>query len=289
MAQAFTLRQGRGRLGADRRRQVAHRLPRRRDHAGAAADQGAARRRIAAELRNAARRTRRSIDYVAALQKRLGVAHQRGRVQAASPARRRDAIAPPRSRVGQRHRLEHAIEPEPRRRGRAPWRRMPPLDAFADALRRGRAAGRLDAPRRRPRDAGLGLPQARRRQADELPARIGRRRRRARALLDHRPRARPRLARQRRQGRDQPHARRRSPTPSSPSAQPTLASLRALLAEVAHRAAGRAAADGRRRLRLHGLRHRPPDRAAAERAARRARRARQRADAADARWSSSTP
>ncbi len=51
--------------------------------------------------------------------------------------------------------------------------------------------------------------------------------------------------------------------------QPTLAALRALLAEFADRAARRVAADGGRHLRLHGLRHRAPDGAAARHAARR--------------------
>ena len=71
----------------------------------------------------------------------------------------------------------------------------------------------------------------RRRPADELPARVGRGRRRARPLFDHRARSRPGL----------PHQRRRRPrstaTPLSapdafaPCNEPPLAALRALIAE----------------------------------------------------------
>ena len=53
------------------------------------------------------------------------------------------------------------------------------------------------------------LPQARRRPADELPARIGRGRRGARALFHHRARSRPGLARTA-QRRNQPHRAHRS-------------------------------------------------------------------------------
>ena len=74
------------------------------------------------------------------------------------------------------------------------------------ALSQGRAAGGVDAARRRPRDAGVGGAEAERRAAHELPAGIGGGRRRARALLDHRHRSGRRLARLRRPGRDQPAA-----------------------------------------------------------------------------------
>ena len=57
------------------------------------------------------------------------------------------------------------------------------------------------------------------------------------------------------------------PTAFAPSPLPALASLRALLAEVGDRAAAGAAADGRRHLRLYGLRHGAADRASAERQA----------------------
>ena len=62
---------------------------------------------------------------------------------------------------------------------------------------------------------------------------------------------------------------------------PTLESLRALLAQSRIVLPRRAAADRRRRHRLHGLRHRAADRAPPEREARRARRPRQRVRAAD--------
>ena len=67
--------------------------------------------------------------------------------------------------------------------------------------------------------------------ADELPARVGRGRRGARALFDHRARARPGLARERRARRDQPRGALASPTRSSPAPSAPLAALRALIAE----------------------------------------------------------
>ena len=57
-----------------------------------------------------------------------------------------------------------------------------------------RAAGGVDDAGRRPRNAGLRLSQARRRQTDEFSSGVGRRRRRARPPFHHRHRARPDLA-----------------------------------------------------------------------------------------------
>ena len=114
------------------------------------------------------------------------------------------------------------------------------------ALSQGRAAGGVDAARRRPRDARLGGAEAERRAAHELPAGIGGGRRRARALLHHRHRPRRRLARLRRQGRDQPPAADRPRRLRGREAADAAVAARAAGA-VAHRAAGRPAADRRRR------------------------------------------
>ena len=110
-------------------------------------------------------------------------------------------------------------------------RGVPARAAFTERYRKGAAAGGVDAARRRPRDAGVGHAEAQRRAAHELPAGIGGGRRRARPLLHHRHRPRRRLARVRRQGRDQPPAADRPRTPSRPTKLPTLESLRALLAQ----------------------------------------------------------
>ena len=80
-----------------------------------------------------------------------------------------------------------------------------------------RGAGGVDHAGRRSRDAGVGLPEDRRRPADELPAGIGRRRRRARPLFDHRARARHRLAHRRRPRRDRSERARASATTSRPA------------------------------------------------------------------------
>ena len=113
---------------------------------------------------------------------------------------------------------------------------MPHADRAAgiglcQALCARRGAGGLDHAGRRPRDAGLGVPQDRRRPADELPAGIGRRRRGARALFDHRARARPGLA-HRRRAAPRSIARRAGTTAAfAPCNEPPLAALRALVAE----------------------------------------------------------
>ena len=145
---------------------------------------------------------------------------------------------------------------------------LPTLAAFAAAYEAGAAQvvwTRLVADLGDPR---LGLPEARPRQADELSAGVGRRRRRARALFRHRPRAGPGMARRRRSGVHQPHAGGQARRVHARAA--TDARLAARIARrFADRVARRAAADGGRHLRLHGLRHRAPDGAAAEHAARR--------------------
>ena len=84
--------------------------------------------------------------------------------------------------------------------------RAEPPHHLCRALSRRPAAGRVDPARRRSRNACFGHAEAQRRPADELPARVGRGRRGARALLDHRHRTRHRLARVRRPRRDQPRA-----------------------------------------------------------------------------------
>ena len=112
---------------------------------------------------------------------------------------------------------QSAVEPGHRRRqplARAPMQIEPSEQRLRREIRARRAAGRMDDAGCRSGDAGLGLSEALRRQADELPAGIGGRRRGARALFDHRPGAGPDLARQRRQGRDQPQCARQASTPS---------------------------------------------------------------------------
>ncbi len=99
------------------------------------------------------------------------------------------------------------------------------------ALRARRAAGGVDHAGRRPRDAGLGVSQDRRRAADELPAGIGRRRRGARALFDHRARAGSGLAHGRRPRRDQSRHAPAAATAFSPCNEAPLTALRALVAE----------------------------------------------------------
>ncbi len=130
---------------------------------------------------------------------------------------------------------------------------------FRARLRCRRGAGRLDPPRRRPRDAGFGDAEAVRRPRELFPARIGRGRRGARPLLDHRHRAGPDLPRLRR-------ARPRSiADPKTgrdryePMAEPTLEALRRLIARIPHPPARRPAADVGRHLRLSRLRHGPRD------------------------------
>ena len=112
----------------------------------------------------------------------------------------------------------------------------------------------MDDAGRGPRNAGLGLPQGRRRPADELPAGIGRRRRDARALFDHRSRSGPGLARQWRRGRDQPRR-----TVQSQQFRSLFRSAARFLARPAgrepHRITREAAAHGRRPIRLSRLRH----------------------------------
>ena len=83
----------------------------------------------------------------------------------------------------------------------------PQAPAFAKRYARGRP-GRLDHARFRSRNAGVGLPQDRRRRCELSPG-IGRRRRCARALFDHRARSRSGLAHGQRQRRDQSQGRPR--------------------------------------------------------------------------------
>ena len=108
-----------------------------------------------------------------------------------------------------------------------------------------------------------------RRRADELPARIGRRRRGARPLFDHRSRAGSDLARS---WRDRPRSiATRVPgeaTRSRPARTPPLDALRALIAESRIELPDDLAADGGRRVRLSRLRHGAADGAIAERQSR---------------------
>ncbi len=148
------------------------------------------------------------------------------------------------------------------------------------SLFRWRAAARLDHAGGRPGDAGLGVPQARRRQAQRLPVRVGRGRRRARALFDHRARARSGVAHQRRQGRDQSHGafetRRLRALPRAAVAGAARADRR-----EPHRNPRFAAADGGRRVRLSRLRHGAADGKAAGAEARPHRHSRRGAGAPD--------
>ena len=107
----------------------------------------------------------------------------------------------------------------------------PAADDFAERYRRGEAqvvwttlVADLETPVVR-------LPQARRRQADELPARVGRRRRGARALLDHRARSRPDLARERRRARRSTATHATDPDAFVACEEAPLEALRALIAE----------------------------------------------------------
>ncbi len=159
---------------------------------------------------------------------------------------------------------------------------LPSLEAFTKRYKAGEAAGRVDAHRRRSRDAGFGVPEAGAGTRLQLPARVGRRRSLARALLGHRARAGSGVARQRRYGGDQPL--------SAQEAEEVRARGKAdaRLAPEPHRgfeagASARAAAHGRRRVRLYRLRYRAAHREAAQSERGRARRSRQRADAADGR------
>ena len=97
-------------------------------------------------------------------------------------------------------------------------------------LRARRGAGGVDDAGRGPRNAGLGIPQDRHRQAAELSPGIGRRRRGARALFDHRPRSRRGVACARHRGRDQPLGSDR-PRAFVPCPEPPLAALRAFIKE----------------------------------------------------------
>ncbi len=81
----------------------------------------------------------------------------------------------------------------------------------------GASAGAVDHAGRRPRNAGLGVPEDRRRAADELSVRVGRGRRGARPLFGDRARSRPDLADERRAGRDQPQRASASPPASRPA------------------------------------------------------------------------
>ena len=100
-----------------------------------------------------------------------------------------------------------------------PMQIEPSADRLRRTLRPRRAAGGVDDAGRRSGDAGFRLPEDRRRQADELPAGVGGRRRGARALFDHRAGARPDLARQRhqRRGQSRGHAADRTPSRPAPS------------------------------------------------------------------------
>ncbi len=121
-------------------------------------------------------------QYIARLEADYGVTHQPAGVEPGHRRRRRPVDA-------KKHNADRAVG-----------------SRFRRTLRPRRSAGRLDHAGRRSGNAGVGLPQARRRQADELPARVGRRRRGARPLFDHRAGAGSDLAHQR-------HARPRSTAP----------------------------------------------------------------------------
>ena len=140
----------------------------------------------------------------------------------------------------------------------------------------------MDHARRRSRNAGLGVPENRRRAADELPVRVGRRRRGARPLFDDRARSRPDLANERRAGRDQPQCARQS---RRLCALPAAAARGAARADrrKPHRAARGPAADGGRRVRLSRLRHGAADGGTARLPSRSDRHSRRGADPPDAR------
>ena len=109
----------------------------------------------------------------------------------------------------------------------------PQASAFAKRYAARRGAGGLDHAGRRPRNAGIGVPQDRRQPAAELPARIRRRRRGPRPLFDHRARARRDLALGRRQGRDRSQRARQDARDSRRARSRRSKSLRALVAESA--------------------------------------------------------
>ena len=130
-----------------------------------------------------------------------------------------DLIAQYIARLRKRHRRHHQPErAEPGHRRRQPeLSRTMQIEPHGRRLRRAlrarRSAGGVDHAGRRSRNAGLGLPEDRRRPADELSAGVGRRRRGARPLFGDRARSRPGLADERRARRDQP--RRRAAIPSA--------------------------------------------------------------------------
>ena len=151
---------------------------------------------------------------------------------------------------------------------------FPAIEDFTAGLRGRPQPGGLDPPRRRPRHARLADAEADRGAQGQLPARERHRRRGARPLLDHGHEARPDLG----VPRHRPPASTAPPasTPTAWRDEPAdpLASLRALIAESRIELAARAAADGRRPLRLPRLRHGPAGRAPAGRQPRPARPAR---------------
>ena len=157
----------------------------------------------------------------------------------------------------------------------------PSESAFAERYAARRSAGGVDDAGRRPGDAGFGLSQARRRQADELPARVGGRRRGARPPFDHRHRARSDLAHERRRAPRSTAARASRRDAFAPCPEPPLEALRALIAESRIALPDSAAADGRRRVRLSRLRHGAADGGTAAAQSRSDRHSRRRAGAAD--------
>ena len=137
-------RQGQGRLGARRQRQVAHRLQGDRDHAGAGADQGAARHASPSELKNELADETLS-EYVRRAAEAARHAHQRGRVQARH--RRPSTETTNSSRLGPGIALS-TLERKTRSRP-GPMEAMPPLADLRRALRRGRrrrSCGRASSP-----------------------------------------------------------------------------------------------------------------------------------------------
>ncbi len=122
----------------------------------------------------------------------------------------------------------------------------------------------MDTSGRRSRNAGVGLPEDCRRPSDELPVRIGRRRRGARPLFDHRTGAGSDLPHPRCAGRDQPD---RLPGEGRVRALPAAAARGAARADcrMPDRSAGHSAAAGRRAVRLSRLRHGAADGASAQR------------------------
>ena len=132
---------------------------------------------------------------------------------------------------------------------------LPDYEAFARAYISRRGGSRGHDAGRRPRDAGLGLSQARARASRQhVPARIGRGRGAARPLFDDRPRSRPHLPLDRRRRRDQPpgahRSRRLRPLPRRSARRLAFAAQ-----GIAHRHAARPAADVGGDIRLSRLRH----------------------------------